>query len=64
MHYNIKVGDINMEHDDFSGDISSDDIDEHHEHHEHEPKIELRKKEMIAFEIFKMVHTSPHSNFA
>ena len=50
-----------MEHDDFSGDISSDDFDEHHEH---ELKIELRKKEMIAFEIFKMVHTSPHSSFA
>lgn len=61
MHYNIKVGDINMEHDDFSGDISSDDFDEHHEH---EPKIKQRKLEMIAFEIFKMVHTSPHSNFA
>ena len=61
MHYNIKVGDINMEHDFSSGDISSDDFDEHHER---ELKIELRKKEMIAFEIFKMVHTSPHSNFA
>lgn len=53
-----------MEHDFSSGDISSDDFDEHHEHHERELKIELRKKEMIAFEIFKMVHTSPHSNFA
>lgn len=53
-----------MEHDDFSGDISSDDFDDFDEHHEHELKIELRKKEMIAFEIFKMVHTSPHSNFA
>ena len=34
------------------------------EHHEHEPKIKQRKLEMIAFEFFKMVHTSPHSNFA
>ena len=50
-----------MEHDDFSSDISSDDFGEHHEH---ELKIEERKIEMIAFEIFKMVHTSPHSNFA
>ena len=50
-----------MEHDDFSGDISSDDFNEHHEH---ELKIEEHKIEMIAFEIFKMVHTSPHSNFA
>lgn len=49
-----------MEHDDFSGDISSDDFDEHHEH---ELKIEEHKKEMIAFETLKMVHTSPHSNF-
>ena len=49
-----------MEYDDFSGDISSDDFDEHHEH---ELKIEEHKKEMIAFEILKMVHTSPHSNF-
>lgn len=64
MHYNIKVGDINMEHDFSSGDISSDDIDDFEEHHEHEPKIKQHKLEMIAFKIFKMVHTSPHSNFA
>lgn len=53
-----------MEHDFSSGDISSDDIDDFEEYHEHEPKIKQRKLEMIAFEIFKMVHTSPHSNFA
>ena len=56
-----------MEHDFSSGDINSDDsddIDDFEEHHEHEPKIKQHKLEMIAFEIFKMVHTSPHSNFA
>ena len=46
-----------MEHDDFSGDISS-------EEHEHESKSEDSKAEMIAFRIFKMVHTSPYSLFA
>ena len=40
------------------------DIDDFEEHHEHEPKIKQHKLVMIAFEIFKMVHTSPHSNFA
>ena len=35
-----------MEHDDFSGDISSDE-------HEHESKSEERILEMIAFGIFK-----------
>lgn len=50
-----------MEHDDFSGDISSDDFSEHHEH---ELTIKEQQIEMITFEIFKMVHTSPHSNFA
>ena len=53
-----------MEHDFSSGNISSDDIDDFEEHHEHEPKIKQHKLEMIAFELFKMVHTSPHSNFA
>lgn len=61
MHYNIKVGGINMEHDFSSGDISSDDFEEHHEH---ELKSKQHKLEMIAFEILKMVHTSPYSNFA
>lgn len=53
-----------MEHDFSSGDISSDDIDDFEEHHEHELKSKQHKLEMIAFEIFKMVHTSPYSNFA
>lgn len=50
-----------MEHDDFSSDISSDDFGEHHER---ELTIKEQQIEMIAFEIFKMVHTIPHSNFA
>lgn len=53
-----------MEHDFSSSDISSDDIDDFEEHHEHEPKIKQHKIEMTAFKIFKMVHTSPYSNYA
>ena len=53
-----------MEHSDFSSDISSDDFIDEDEHHEHEQKIKQHKLGMIAFKIFKMVHTSPHSNFA
>lgn len=53
-----------MEHDFSSGDISNDDIDDFEEHHEHELKSKQHKLEMIAFEILKMVHTSPYSNFA
>ena len=53
-----------MEHDFSSSDISSDDFEDFEEYHEHELKSKQHKLEMIAFEILKMVHTSPHSNFA
>ena len=53
-----------MEHDFSSGDISSGDFSDFEEHHEHESKIKQRKIEMTAFKIFKMVHTSPYSNYA
>lgn len=52
---------LNMEHDDFSSDISSEDFDDHHEH---ELTIKQQQIEMLAFEFLKMVHTIPHSNFA
>ena len=42
-----------MEHDDFSGDISSDIEDNFSDEHEHESKSEECKLEMIAFGIFK-----------
>lgn len=42
-----------MEHDDFSGDISSDIGDISSDEHEHESKSEERILEMIALGIFK-----------
>ena len=54
-----------MEHDDFSSDISSDDCEHSDDsYHEHEQTVEYIRSELIAFEIFKMVQTNPHSNYA
>lgn len=45
---------LNMEHDDFSGDISSDEADDFEYHHEHELKREYFEFSKLHLEILKM----------
>lgn len=45
---------LNMEHDDFSDDISSDEVDDFEYHHEHELKREYFEFSKLHLEIFKM----------
>lgn len=45
---------LNMEHDDFSGDISSDEIDDFEHHHEHELKREHFEFSKMHLGILKM----------
>lgn len=48
-----------MVHDDFSGDISSDEFISEDEHHEHEPKIEYIENKVIAYKMRYTLRSVP-----